>query len=67
MNNLAQFATDILMRNPRFSNNPQAQEYLRIIREGDREKGERVATNLCNTFGVSQEQAVADARKFFHI
>jgi len=64
---LRTFALNLLSRSPRVANNPNAQSMIQIIQNGDSEQGELVARNLCQTYGVSQDQAVAQARQFFHI
>ena len=66
MNNpLMQFAMAMINKNPAIQNNPQAQEYINIIQNNDSAKGEKIATNLCNTYGVTKEQAIAQAKKYF--
>lgn len=65
--NPGQFAINMLNRNPQIANNPRAQELLQVIQNGDSAKGEQIATNLCATMGVSKEQAIRDAKQFFHI
>lgn len=66
MNNpLMQFAMAMINKNPAIQNNPQAQEYINIIQNNDSAKGEQIATNLCNTYGVTKEQAIAQAKKYF--
>lgn len=65
--NPGQFAINMLNRNPQIANNPRAQELLQVIQNGDSAKGEQIANNLCTTMGVSKEQAIRDAKQFFHI
>lgn len=65
--NPGQFAINMLNQNPQIANNPRAQELLQVIQNGDSAKGEQIANNLCNTMGVSKEQAIRDAKQFFHI
>lgn len=65
--NFKQFALSMLQRNPQVKNNPQAQGLINVIQTEDSKQGEQFAENLCKTYGVSKEQALADARKFFHI
>ena len=60
-------AVGLISRDPRFANNPQAQNYLRIIQSGDAQQGEQIARNLCQTYGVTPDQAVQQARSFFHL
>ena len=66
MNNpFMQFAMAMINKNPAIQNNPQAQEYINIIQNNDAAKGEQIAMNLCNTYGVTKEQAIAQAKKYF--
>lgn len=53
--------------NPNIANNPQAQAMLNVVRSGDSKKGEEIARNLCNTMGVSPEEATKQAANFFNI
>lgn len=65
--NPTQFAMNILQSNPRVMNNPQAQGLMQVIQSGDAAKGQQMAENLCKTYGVTPDQALQEARKFFHI
>lgn len=66
MNNpLQAFAMNMLSQNPNISQNPQAQNYMNVIRSGDNARGEQIANNLCNSFGISREQALQMAMNFF--
>lgn len=65
--NPGQFAINIFNRNPQVANNPRAQELLQVIQSGDSAKGEQIANNLCNTMGVDKNQAIQEAKRFFHI
>ena len=49
------------------SNNPQAKSMIEVIQSGDAERGRQIAENLCNTYGVSKEDAVKQAKSFFKI
>ena len=60
-------AINMISKNPQFANNPQAQNYLQIIRSGDSQQGEQIARNLCQTYGVTPDQAVQQARSFFNL
>lgn len=69
MNKFIEDALTFLYKN---SNNggsltPNQKEYVDIIKSGDSSKGEQLATNLCKSMGMSKEQAIAQAREFFHI
>lgn len=62
-----QFALSLISQNPTVASNPQAQEYLKVIQNGDSAKGEEIARNLCNTYGINPEDALRQAKSFFHI
>lgn len=62
---LRDFAVSMLENNPSFSQNPVAQEYISVIKSNDSAKGEQIAQNLCNSYGVNKEDALNQARKFF--
>lgn len=58
-------ALSLISRNPSVANNPQAQNLISVIQNGDSKKGEEIARNLCNTYGVAPEQAFTQAKNFF--
>lgn len=58
-------ALNLISRNPAVANNPQAQNLIGVIQNGDSKKGEEIARNLCNTYGVTPEQAFTQAKNFF--
>lgn len=62
-----EFALRMIKNNPKFANNPQYQNYIQILESGDAQKGEELANNLLNTYGVTKEDALAQAKNFFHI
>lgn len=51
----------------RTQNNPMAQGMLDIIESGDTAKGEQVADNICKSMGVSRDEAISQARRYFGI
>lgn len=59
--------SSLIMNNPNVQRNPQAQEYLQVIQNGDNRRGEQIANNICRAYGVSPEKALQDAKAFFHI
>lgn len=61
------FAMGMISRNPKVANNPRAQQLISVIQNGDSAQGEKIAENLCQTYGVTKEQALDDAKKFFGI
>lgn len=65
MNPFMQFAMSMINRNPAIQNNPQARELISVIQSGDSARGEQIAQNLCNTYGVSKETAIAQAKQYF--
>ena len=64
--NMRDMALNLLMQNPNVANNPNAQEFIQVIQNGDSVKGEQIAQNLCNTYGMSKEDAIRNAKTFFH-
>lgn len=65
--NMRDMALNLLMQNPNVANNPNAQEFIQVIQNGDSVKGEQIAQNLCNTYGMSKEDAIRNAKSFFHL
>lgn len=65
--NLQQMAINMLSNSPVIANNPNTQQYLAIIRSGDASKGAQIAENLCRSYGVRKDDAVAMAKKFFKL
>lgn len=55
----------LIASNPGIANNPQAQVYLNAIRSGDNQKMKEIAMNICNSYGVTPEQAQNDTMRFF--
>lgn len=45
--------------------NPMASGMLDIVESGDARKGEEMADNLCRSMGISRDEAVSQARRFF--
>lgn len=65
MNNLVQFALTKIAQNPQIANNPRNKELFQIIQNGDAQRGQEVANNLCQTYGMSQSDALEKAKSFF--
>ena len=61
------FALGLLGHMPQVTNNPNAQSMIEVIRSGDSKRGEQIARNMCDTYGVKPEDAVRQAQQFFHI
>lgn len=62
---IREFALQLIQSSPQVANNPQAQEMIRVIQENDSVRGQQIAQNLCNTYGVSKEEATNKAKNFF--
>lgn len=68
MNQMIQNLLNMLIqRNPNIANNPRNKAMLEAIQNGDSVKGEQLANNLCQSYGVTREQALAQAKQYFHI
>lgn len=55
----------LMANNPAIANNPNAQNYLNVIQNNDSVKGEQIANNMCQSMGMSREEALARAKAFF--
>lgn len=55
----------LMANNPAIANNPNAQNYLSVIQSNDSVKGEQIANNMCQSMGMSREEALARAKAFF--
>lgn len=58
--------SQIVRNNPSISNNPIAMNYINVLQSGDTKKGEQIAQNLLNSYGMTKEQALQQAQQFFH-
>lgn len=68
MNNpFMSFAMNLINRNPNIANNPRSKEMIDVIMSGDQNRGEMIATNLCQTYCTTPQQAVIDAKRFFNL
>lgn len=69
MNNMQQFAINMIANNPRLQQraqgNPMLMQGLRAIQNGDANAGQQLAQNICNSMGVSPQQATQQAMQFF--
>lgn len=66
-NAIMNFAMNAIAKNPKIANNPQAQDLINVIKSGDSVRGEQIARNLCQSYGVTPEQALDRATGFFGI
>lgn len=67
MFDLKNMAMNLLAKNPAIANNPQAQNYLGVIQNGDSARGQQIAENLCQTYGISRDEAIRQAKQFFNL
>ena len=49
-----QMAMNLISQNPNIANNPNAQELIKVIQNGDSARGQQIADNLCQTYGISR-------------
>lgn len=47
---------------PQYASNPNARAMVECIRSNDSQRGQEIARNLCQTYGITPEQAVQQAR-----
>lgn len=64
---LKMFALNLIRNNPNIANNPQAQEYINVIQNGDEKRGIELANNICKSYGTTPQDALANARAFFKL
>ena len=55
----------LFRQNPQMQTNPLARNMISVIQNGDNAKGEEIARNLCESYGVTPEEAYARAMQFF--
>lgn len=67
MQNLKDFALNMINGNPQIANNPNAREFLNVIRNNDDARGRQIAQNLCDSYGITPDQAVQQAKQFFNL
>lgn len=66
-NGIMQFALQMLRSNPQVAQTPMGQQFMTILQNGDQQKGIELANNLCQSYGITPEQALQQARTHFHI
>lgn len=71
MPDIMQFALMALNANPKFKNSPMGQQLTQCIQNNDVQRGEALANNIIQTYGLTREQATQQAtqgiRGMFHI
>lgn len=61
-----QILQSMIQNNPNVLNNPMAKNFIGILQSGDAKRGEEMANNILSSYGITKEQAVNQARQFFH-
>lgn len=54
-----------LKSDPSYATNPVAQSMVTAIMTGDAKKGEEIARNLCETYGITPDEACRRAMSMF--
>lgn len=67
MINPRDFAMRMIRNNPSITNNPIAQNYINVLQSGDAQKGQQIAQNILNSYGMTKEQAMQQVQQIFHI
>lgn len=62
-----QMAMNLISQNPNIANNPNAQEFIKVIQNGDSARGQQIADNLCQAYGMTRDEALKSAKSFFHL
>lgn len=66
MPDLMTFARSLIQQNQSvFQSNPNAQPWIDAILNNDSQKGMEIAKNLCESRGISVDDAISQARRFF--
>lgn len=66
-NNIMNMAMNLLAKNPQVTNNPMAQPMINAIKTGNAQVGEQIANNICQSYGCSKEELLAQAKSYFGI
>ena len=62
---LATVAMLLIQKNPQMQNNPMAQQFMSILQSGNQAQGEQMARNICSSYGLTPEQALQQATRYF--
>ena len=58
---------DRIKSHPNIAGNPQALAYIEVLESGDSKRGQELANNLLETYGMTREDALAQAKQFFRM
>lgn len=67
MPNIMNFAMNVISQNPQIANNPNAQAMINVIMSGDSQKGRQIAHNICQSYGISEQDALNQAKRYFNL
>lgn len=67
MADLRQIAMQALQRNPQVANSPQGRQFMQILQSGDVAAGQQMAQNMCQAYGVSEQDAIKQVAQHFNI
>lgn len=59
------FAKDLLAKNPDKANTPLGKQLSQILESKDYSAGEQLGQNICKTYNVKPEDAIAQGKRFF--
>lgn len=65
MNNIQNFAMQVIQSNPDIAENEQYQDMIQAIQNNDAQRGIEIANNILNNMRVTPQQALAIAAKRF--
>lgn len=60
-------AMQMLQTRPDIMQNPNARSMIEVIRTRDVNRGSQIAQNLCQSMGMTPEQALQQAKSYFKI
>lgn len=66
-NHIVQFAVNKLKQKPEVATSPLGQQFINILQTNDVNAGVEMANNLLNSYGLTKEQGIQQARNGFHI
>ena len=58
---------NLIAQNPQIASNPNTQRMIQAIQTNDSAKGEQIAKNLCDSYGITPQEAVQQAKRFFNL
>lgn len=62
MNAMINFLLQKIAQSPNLQNNPNAQQWIQVIQNGDAATGQQIARNIAQSYGMTPEQASQQAQ-----